>query len=140
LTQFSDIGSVVCEYQITESTKENATMHAVVLDAEDQLAVTAVADVVPVTGQVAIRVAYAGIQWGDVLVRQGHLPVPRPFVPGFEAAGVIVAVGEGVPESRIGQRVAALTPAGAFADVVLAEDVLTFDVGDTDPRIAAGFG
>jgi NADPH2:quinone reductase len=115
-------------------------MHAVVLDAEDQLAVTAVADVVPVTGQVAIRVGYAGIQWGDVLVRQGHLPVPRPFVPGFEAAGVIVAVGEGVPESRIGQRVAALTPAGAFADVVLAEDVLTFDVGDTDPRIAAGFG
>jgi NADPH2:quinone reductase len=115
-------------------------MNAVLLDAEDQFAVTVIDDPVPAAGQVAIRVAYAGIQWGDVLVRQGHFPVPRPFVPGFEAAGEIVAVGEGVLPSRIGQRVAALTHAGAFADVVLADDVLTFDVGDTDSRTAAGFG
>jgi NADPH:quinone reductase-like Zn-dependent oxidoreductase len=95
-------------------------MNAVLLDAEDQLAVTVIDDPAPAAGQVAIRVAYAGIQWGDVLVRQGHFPVPRPFVPGFEAAGEIVAVGEGVPENRIGERVAALTQAGAFADVMAA--------------------
>ena len=115
-------------------------MKAVVLDEHDVLQVAAAADPTPQAGQVAIRVAYAGIQWGDVLVRQGHFPVERPFVPGFEAAGEIVAVGEGVAPSRVGERVTALTPSGAFAEIALAEDVLTFGVGDADLRTVAGFG
>jgi NADPH2:quinone reductase len=115
-------------------------MNAIVLDADDKVAVTAIDAPSPGAGQVAIRVAYAGIQWGDVLVRQGHFPVPRPFVPGFEAAGEVVAVGEGVDAGRIGERVAALTQSGAFADVVLAEDVLTFGVDDLELKTAAGFG
>ena len=115
-------------------------MNAVVLDHTDVLQVTATDEPRPQAGQVAIRVAYAGIQWGDVLVRQGHFPVPRPFVPGFEAAGEIVAVGDGGAPSRVGERVTALTPSGAFAEIALADDVLTFGVGDADLRTAAGFG
>ncbi|MER7706774.1 zinc-binding alcohol dehydrogenase family protein [Kitasatospora sp. NPDC097605] len=95
---------------------------------------------VPGPGQAAIRVAYAGVQWGDILVRDGHFPVPRPFVPGFGAAGHSVAVGAGVDPARIGERVAALTTAGACAVVVVAPAVLALDIGDLPLRTAAGIG
>jgi NADPH2:quinone reductase len=115
-------------------------MKAVVLDTDDQFRLAEVEEPAPGPGEVAIRVAYAGIQWGDVLVREGHFPVPRPFVPGFEAAGEIVAVGEGVDPARVGQRVTALTSAGAYAEVAVAPAVLAFPTGELEARTAAGFG
>jgi NADPH2:quinone reductase len=66
--------------------------------------------------------------------------VPRPFVPGFEASGHIAAVGEGVDASRVGAPVAALTTAGAYAEVVLAPAALSLDIGDLPLRTAAGLG
>lgn len=115
-------------------------MKAVVLDTDDQFRLTDIDEPTPGAGEVAISVQYAGIQWGDVLVHKGHFPVPRPFVPGFEAAGHIIAVGEGVDENRIGRQVTALTSAGAYAEVAVASAALTFDATGVDPRIAAGFG
>ena len=115
-------------------------MRAVLLDAENQYRIAELDEPVPGPGQVAIRVAYAGIQWGDTMVRDGHFPVPRPFVPGFEASGRIVAVGDGVDSGRIGEPVAALTTAGAFAEVVVAPAVLTLDIGGLPLRTAAGLG
>ncbi|GAA0281004.1 zinc-binding dehydrogenase [Actinomadura nitritigenes] len=115
-------------------------MQAVVLDTDDQFHLTDIDEPTPGPGQVAIRVAYAGIQYGDVLVRNGHFPVPRPFVPGFEAAGHIVAVGDGIDPARIGTPVTALTSAGAYAEVVIAPAVLTLEATGLDPRVAAGFG
>jgi NADPH2:quinone reductase len=115
-------------------------MRAMVLTANDAYCLEDVAEPRPGPGEVAIRVAYAGLQWGDVLVRQGHFPVPRPFIPGFEAAGRIVAVGEGVDGARIGEAVAALTSSGAFAEVVVAPSLLTLPVGDLSLRVAAAFG
>ncbi|MEV6867375.1 zinc-binding dehydrogenase [Streptosporangium subroseum] len=61
-------------------------------------------------------------------------------MPGFEAAGRIIAVGEGVDAARIGRHVTALTSSGAYAEVVLAPATLTFDAAGVDPRMAAGFG
>jgi NADPH2:quinone reductase len=115
-------------------------MKAIVLDTDDQFHLTDLPEPTPGPDQVAIAVAYAGIQYGDVLVRDGHFPLPRPFVPGFEAAGRIIAVGDGVDEARIGQQVTALTSGGAYADVVIAPASLTFDVTGLAPRTAAGFG
>ncbi|MFI0448230.1 zinc-binding alcohol dehydrogenase family protein [Actinomadura sp. 6N118] len=115
-------------------------MKAIVLDTDDQFRLTDLDEPTPGPGQVAIGVAYAGIQYGDVLVRNGHFPVPRPFVPGFEAAGRIIAVGDGVDQARIGEQATALTSAGAYAEVVLAPAALTFDAAALDPRVAAGFG
>jgi NADPH2:quinone reductase len=115
-------------------------MLAVVLDADDQLRIDQVEQPVPGPGEVAIGVAFAGVQWGDVLVRDGHFPVPRPFVPGFEAAGRIVAVGAGVDVGRVGQQVTALTSSGAFAEVVVAPTSLALDIGGLSLRTAAGFG
>jgi NADPH:quinone reductase-like Zn-dependent oxidoreductase len=115
-------------------------MKAVILDTDDEYRLTDIDEPVPGPGEVAIRVAYAGIQWGDVLVRDGHFPVPRPFVPGFEAAGHIIATGEGVDAGRVGEPVVALTGAGAYADVVVAPHLLTLGTGDLDLRTAGGFG
>jgi NADPH2:quinone reductase len=113
---------------------------AVVLDADDKFRVTEVAEPAPGPGEVAIRVAYAGVQYGDVLVREGHFPIPRPFVPGFEAAGEIVEIGEGVDEARRGEQVTALVGAGAYAEVVIAPSVLAINAAGIDVRDAAGFG
>ncbi|MDT3440655.1 zinc-binding dehydrogenase [Pseudofrankia sp. BMG5.37] len=115
-------------------------MKAVVLGVDDCFRVVEVAEPVPGAGEVAIRVAYAGVQYGDVLVRAGHFPVERPFVPGFEAAGEIVAVGEGVADARLGEQVAALIGGGGFAEVVTAPAVLAINADRVDPRAAAGFG
>ncbi|MFG2976735.1 zinc-binding alcohol dehydrogenase family protein [Streptomyces sp. NPDC048331] len=115
-------------------------MKAVLLDAENHYRLAELDEPAPGPGQVAIRVAYAGIQWGDTMVRDGRFPVPRPFVPGFEASGYVTAVGEGVDAARIGTAVTALTTGGAYAEVVLAPAELALDVGDLPLRTAAGLG
>ena len=115
-------------------------MKAVVLDTDDQYRVAELDEPTPGPGQVAIRVAYAGIQWGDTMVRDGHFAVPRPFVPGFEASGPIVAVGAGVDARRVGEAVTVLTTSGACAEVVLAPATLTLGIGSMPLRTAAGLG
>ncbi|MEU6237145.1 zinc-binding alcohol dehydrogenase family protein [Kitasatospora sp. NPDC047058] len=115
-------------------------MKAVVLGADDRFRLSEVAEPVPGPGEVAVRVAYAGVQWGDVLVRDGHFPLPRPFVPGFEAAGRIVAVGEGVPGERLGEQVLALVGGGGFAEVVTAPSALALRADGIDARTAAAAG
>lgn len=115
-------------------------MKAVILDADDHYRVTELDQPTPGPGQVAVRVAYAGIQWGDTMVRDGHFPVPRPFVPGFEASGHIAAVGEGVDARRVGEAVTALTTSGAYAEVVLTPATLTLGIGSMPLRTAAGLG
>jgi len=73
-------------------------------------------------------------------VRDGHFPAPRPFTPGFEAAGRVVATGAGVEDVRVGDPVAALTSAGAYAEVAVAPAVLTLPASGLDLRTAAASG
>ncbi|MFC9398724.1 zinc-binding alcohol dehydrogenase family protein [Streptomyces sp. NPDC057027] len=115
-------------------------MKAIVLGSDDRFALATTETPTPGPGEVLIRVQYAGLQWGDVLAAHGHFPLPRPFVPGFEAAGNIVAVGKGVDAAHIGRPVTALTASGAFAEFVTAPAVLAFPAEDLDPRTAAAFG
>lgn len=115
-------------------------MKAVVLDAQGKYGLGEVPEPAPGAGQVAVRVAYAGVQWGDVLVRDGHIPLPPPGIPGFEAAGRITAVGDGVDAGRIGEEVVALVGGGACAEVVVAPAALALAVGPAPLRDAAGLG
>jgi NADPH:quinone reductase len=74
-------------------------------------------------GQVSVDVAYAGVNYAEVLYRRGAVDVPLPFVPGIEVSGRIRAVGEGVEGLGPGQAVAALTivDSGGYAEVVVTD-------------------
>lgn len=100
-------------------------MRALVCTAFDQpgaLTVQTLPDPTPGPGEVVIDVQAAGVNYPDALMVMGRYQVrpPLPFTPGAEAAGIISAVGEGVTGLKVGQRVAALTGTGAFAERLLA--------------------
>nr|WP_110813785.1 NAD(P)H-quinone oxidoreductase [Pseudoroseicyclus aestuarii] len=71
----------------------------------------------PGQGEVLIRVAYAGVNRPDAMQRAGQYPMPpgASDLPGLEASGEIVALGEGVTGWSIGDSVCALLPGGGYA-------------------------
>lgn len=76
----------------------------------------------PVTpGAVRIRVRAAGINFSDLLARQGLYPgAPKPpCVVGYEVAGIVDAVGAGVSAPHVGERVMAMTPFGGQSELVV---------------------
>ena len=75
----------------------------------------------PEAGELRIEVAYAGINFADLLMRLGlYQPRPKyPFTPGYELSGVVDAIGEGVTGFSIGQRVVAALPNGGQASHVI---------------------
>jgi NADPH2:quinone reductase len=58
-------------------------------------------------GQVLIKVEAIGLNLGDAIIRSGRsgLELPMPFIPGGEVAGTVAAVGDGVSELSVGDRV-----------------------------------
>jgi NADPH:quinone reductase len=74
----------------------------------------------PGPGQVLVRLSASGVNFIDTYHRSGLYPVPLPFVPGSEGAGTVVAVGSGVDEVRVGDRVGSTNFAGAYAEYALA--------------------
>jgi NADPH:quinone reductase-like Zn-dependent oxidoreductase len=90
-------------------------------------------------GEVRIDVAAAGINFADVMARMGlYADAPKPpCVVGYEVAGTILELGEGVEGLAHGQRVAAGTKFGGYAtqvvvpatDLVVIPDELTFEQG-----------
>ncbi|HUP93187.1 MAG TPA: zinc-binding dehydrogenase [Solimonas sp.] len=73
----------------------------------------------PGPAEVAIRVRAAGINFADVLARQGIYPdAPKfPCVVGYEVAGTVEAVGTGIDKAWLGKEVLALTDFGGYAEV-----------------------
>ena len=71
-------------------------------------------------GQVVIEVAWAGVNRPDALQRAGlYNPPPNASdLPGLEASGVIVELGPGVSDWKVGDRVCALLPGGGYAEYV----------------------
>jgi NADPH2:quinone reductase len=70
----------------------------------------------PGPGEVRVRHQAIGLNFIDIYFRTGLYPLPLPFVPGSEAAGVVEAVGEGVADFSPGDRVGCFTGMpGAYA-------------------------
>jgi NADPH:quinone reductase-like Zn-dependent oxidoreductase len=94
-------------------------------------------------GQVRIQVAAAGINFADVMARMGlYADAPKPpCVVGYEVAGTVLEVGEGVNGLMPGQRVFAGTQFGGYAsevvaaagDVIVLPDDLSFEQGAAIP-------
>ncbi len=70
----------------------------------------------PAAGEVLIKIAAAGVNFIDVYHRTGLYPLPAPFTPGMEAAGTVAALGAGVTELAVGDRVAYASHLGAYAE------------------------
>jgi NADPH2:quinone reductase len=73
----------------------------------------------PGEGQVLVRSTAVGLNFIDTYQRSGLYPMPLPFIPGSEGAGVVEAVGPKVKEFKVGDRVAYAGPPGAYAEVLL---------------------
>src|SRR5512132_4052320 len=90
----------------------------------------------PGPGEVRVRVLAAGVSFTDAQLRAGtYLGVPKPpFTPGYELVGVVEELGPGCSRLRAGDRVAALTVWGAYAERVCVREVDAVEVPeDLDP-------
>jgi NADPH:quinone reductase len=77
----------------------------------------------PAPGQLRVRVRAAGVGSTDLIMLAGkYAYAPKiPFVPGYEIAGVVDAIGADVTGFEVGQRVAALTLNGGYGELLLRE-------------------
>lgn len=75
---------------------------------------------IPDVNEVVVRVKFAGLNFADLMRRQGlYSPAPKyPYVPGFEASGVVEAVGSDVPDLAVGDRVIITAGDGMWAEYV----------------------
>jgi len=88
------------------------------LGSAELLRVEEVTDPAPQQGEVLIDVYAAGLNFPDTLAISGKYQVKPdlPFVPGGEAAGVVIELGPGVDNIRVGDRVMSAGVTGAFAE------------------------
>lgn len=86
----------------------------------------------PGVGQIRVKNRAAALNFYDILLIQGKYQVkpPRPFTPGSEIAGVVDAVGEGVTDFKLGDRVQAMALGGAFSEYSLAPAAKAFRIPD----------
>ena len=94
----------------------------------------------PAAGEIRIRHTAVGLNYIDVYFRTGLYAAPLPLTPGFEAAGVVDAVGAGVTRFKPGDRVAYSSgPVGAYAEVrnLAADRAVAIPVGVSDAEAAA---
>ncbi len=97
----------------------------------------------PAKGEARIKTQAAPVCGPDISARRGQSPfLPKPpFTPGYAVIGIVNAVGEGVTETAIGDRVAALTAYGGYAEYLYwkADQLIpvprTLDPGEAIPII-----
>ncbi len=84
------------------------------------------------SGKILVDVKAAGINFPDVLSIAGKYQVktPTPFVPGNEAAGVVAAVGDGVANFAVGDKVIINSAGGAFAEKCVADQAMSMHLPD----------
>src|SRR5256886_17248277 len=95
----------------------------------DALKVETRPDPAPAQGEVLIRVKAAGLNFADILARQGLYPdgPKKPCVMGYEVAGLVEAAGESVDQSLIGKAVVALTRFGGQSELVTVKATQIFE-------------
>ncbi|MDP8249558.1 quinone oxidoreductase family protein [Pseudochrobactrum saccharolyticum] len=93
----------------------------------------------PKAGEARIRHEAVGLNFIDVYFRTGLYKAPQlPFIPGQEGAGTVVAIGEGVTNVKVGDRVAYTGAMGSYADErLIAADRLVKVPDNMDLRLAA---
>ncbi len=70
-------------------------------------------------GEAVVEVRAAGVNYIDIYHRTGLYPADLPFVPGMEGAGVVTAIGPGVADVAVGDRVAWAMTRGSYAQYAI---------------------
>ncbi|MCU9837088.1 NADPH:quinone oxidoreductase family protein [Ruegeria sp. WL0004] len=101
----------------------------------ETLELTELPDPVPGKGELLLRVHAAGVNFPDTLMIRDlyQMKPPRPFAPGGEIAGEVLAVGEGVSAYAPGDRVLALTGHGGFATHLTVKANVAVKIPDAMP-------
>ena len=86
----------------------------------------------PEIRQVLIEVKAAGVNRPDLLQREGNYPAPKghSIILGLEVSGIIVSVGKGVLDFKIGDRVCALVDGGGYAEFCVANEEQIIKISD----------
>lgn len=95
----------------------------------------------PGRGQVLVRMRAAALNRADLMQRDGHYPPPPGVpvdIPGMELAGEVAAIGAGVRNFGVGDRVMALTGGGAQAELAVVDEQLVIPVPERLDWPAAG--
>jgi NADPH2:quinone reductase len=106
----------------------------------EQLRLETLPDPEPGAGEARVRQTAVGLNFIDVYFRVGLYKAPKlPFTPGQEGAGVVEAVGPGVTEVAVGDRVAYAAVPGGYADVrvIAAQRLVKLPDGVSDRTAAA---
>ena len=92
--------------------------------------VASVADPVPDSGEIVVRVRASGVNRADLLQRRGLYPPPpgESEVPGLEFAGTVEAVGADATRWRSGQRVMGIVAGGGYAEKVVVHETVAVAV------------
>ncbi|MCB9635454.1 MAG: NADPH:quinone oxidoreductase family protein [Sandaracinus sp.] len=112
------------------------------LEGPDAIEVHELPDPEPRKGQLVIEVKSAGVNFPDLLMSRGLYQIrpPLPFPAGGEIAGVVRAVGEGVTDFAVGDRILALTFFGGFASQVAIPAAQATKLPDSmDTELAGAF-
>lgn len=75
----------------------------------------------PQKGEICMKVKYTSATFTDTMIRKGEYPDVRkkpPFIPGYEAVGIICSIGKDVSSSWMNKTVAALTVTGAYSEYI----------------------
>ena len=84
----------------------------------------------PAKGEVRVRNHAIGLNFIDIYFRQGAYPAQLPFTPGKGPAGVVRALGEGVINLAVGQRVLAMAETGGYAQLCVADAKSCYQLPD----------
>lgn len=107
----------------------------------ESLEVRDIPEPAPGEGEVAIRVAAAGVNFADAIMVAGNYQTrpAHPFAPGLEVAGEVTALGPGCERLAVGDRVMAILWWGGYAETAVAKETEAFLVpeGMSDAEAAA---
>src|SRR5947207_13343720 len=87
-------------------------------------------------GGVLVEVEAISIEGGDTLNRAGGELTSVPHIVGYQCAGTIREVGEGVTDRQVGQRVVATMLSGRHAELVAVPSIITWPVADSADIVA----
>lgn len=102
------------------------------LGGADKLTLDEIEKPAPKEGEVLIKVAAAGVNYADTMMRSGNYLTkpPLPLTLGYEVAGTIEALGENAKDLRVGQRVLATAESGGYAEYATAKAATVLPIPD----------